>query len=127
MRKKEPGEQKRRLPRAALRKKRREMASHPEFFRFIADQGHRFDARTRWLVDRQIKPRFDALREMGVFDEAGFDHADVPHAFFALIGAASFIFAVPANCSRLTGVDPRKRDAIEAHARFVSDLVLGPR
>lgn len=102
----------------------RTMAAHPEFFRFIADQGHRFDARTRWLVDRQIAPRFEALRARGIFAAAGVADDEIPHAFFALLGAASFIFAVPANCRRLTGLDPRKGDAIEAHADFVARLVL---
>ena len=64
------------------------------------------------------------LRELGVFESAGIREEDLPHAFFALLGAGSFIFSVPANCKRLTGVDPRKRDAIEAHAAFVANLLV---
>ena len=113
--------------RALLRAYVRTIAAHPEFFRFIVDQGHRFDARTRWLVDTLMKPRFERLREAGVFDRAGVAEEQIPHAFFALIGASTLIFAVPANCKRLTGVDPRKAAAIEAHADFVTDLFLGRR
>ena len=110
--------------RTVLRTYVRTMAAHPEFFRFIVDQGHRFDARTRWLVDTLVKPRFEMIRRAGVFEHAGFRDKDVPHALFALIGAATLIFAVPANCKRLTGTDPRKAATIDAHADFVADLFL---
>ncbi len=110
--------------RALIRSYVRTIAAHPEFFRFITDQGHRFDARTRWLVDRLVKPRFELLRELGLFANAGVADDEVPHAFFAVIGAAGLIFAVPANCKRLTGVDPRKPAVVEAHADFVARLLL---
>lgn len=110
--------------RTLLRTYVRTMAAHPEFFRFIVDQGHRFDARTRWLVDTLVKPRFEMIRRAGVFEHAGFRDEEVPHALFGLIGAATLIFAVPANCKRLTGADPRRAATIEAHADFVVDLFL---
>jgi len=110
--------------RTLLRLYVRTMAAHPEFFRFIVDQGHRFDARTTWLVDTLVKPRFEMIRRAGVFERAGFRDEEVPHALFGLIGAATLIFAVPANCKRLTGADPRKAATIEAHADFVADLFL---
>jgi AcrR family transcriptional regulator len=103
--------------REAIREYVRSMAAHPEFFRFLVDRGNRADARTRWLVDTHIKPRFEFMQQVGVARAAGIDAADAPHAFFA-------IFAVPANCRRLTGVDPRKPEAIEAHAEFVANLMV---
>jgi AcrR family transcriptional regulator len=87
--------------REAIREYVRSMAAHPEFFRFLVDRGNRADARTRWLVDTHIKPRFEFMQQVG-----------------------SLIFAVPANCRRLTGVDPRKPEAIEAHAEFVANLMV---
>lgn len=110
--------------RIAIRGYVRTMAAHPEFFRFIVDHGNRSDARTRWLVDTHIKPRFEFLKKLVLARAVGLDETDLPHAFFALTGAAALIFAVPANCRRLTGIDPKKRDVIEAHAHFVANLMV---
>jgi len=110
--------------RAAIRAYVRVMAAHPEFFRFIVDQGHRADARTRWLVDTHIRPRFDFMKELGVARAAGIEESQLPHAFFALVGAGSLVFAVASNFRRLTGLDPKKRAVVEAHADFVANLLV---
>jgi TetR/AcrR family transcriptional regulator len=110
--------------RGAIREYVRWVAEHPEFFRFLVDEGNLSNARTRWLVDTHIKPRLEFLKEAGLARAAGIDEVAIPHAFFALSGAAGLIFAVASNCRRLTGLDPRKRDAIEAHADFVADLLV---
>jgi len=101
----------------------RTMAAHPEFFRFIVDQGHRFDKRTEWLVDTHIRPAFEMMKQLGLLRAAG-DESKLPHALFALLGAGTLIFAVPANCKRLTEVDPRDPDVAEAHADFVAKLLI---
>ena len=102
----------------------RTMADHPEFFRFIVDQGHRFDERTEWLVDTHIRPAFELMDQLGLLRAAGGDERKLPHALFALLGASTLIFSVPANCHRLTGVDPRDPEVIEAHADFVATLLI---
>ncbi len=109
--------------REAIREYVRTMAANPEFFRFIVDQGHRADARTRWLVDTHVKPGFEAMKALGLLRAAASPKA-APHAFFALLGAGSLIFSVNQNCKRLTGVDPKTKDAIEAHAEFVANLMV---
>ena len=100
------------------------VAAHPEFFRFLVDEGNLSNARTRWLVDTHIKPRFEYMKAAGLAQAAGVDESAIPHAFFALSGAAGLIFAVASNCRRLTGLDPRRREAIDHHANFVADLIL---
>jgi len=110
--------------RGAIREYVRWVAEHPEFFRFLVDEGNLSNARTRWLVDTHIRPRFEFMKEAGLARAAGIEEADVPHAFFALSGAAGLIFAVASNCRRLTGLDPRKREVIEAHADFIADLLV---
>jgi AcrR family transcriptional regulator len=110
--------------REAIREYVRWVAENPEFFRFLVDEGNLSNARTRWLVDTHIRPRFDFMKEIGLAQATGIGEDTVPHAFFALAGAAGLIFAVPANCRRLTGLDPRKREAIDAHANFVADLLV---
>jgi AcrR family transcriptional regulator len=118
-----PADPKQRV-RGAILEYVRWVAEHPEFFRFLVDEGNLSNARTRWLVDTHIKPRFEFLKKAGLARAAGIDEAAIPHAFFALSGAAGLIFAVASNCRRLTGLDPRKREAIEAHANFVADLIV---
>ena len=110
--------------REAIREYVRFVAEHPEFFRFMVDEGNLSNARTRWLVDTHLKPRFEFVKKAGLAEAANIDESTIPHAFFALSGAAGLIFAVASNCRRLTGLDPKKRDAIEAHADFVADLLL---
>ncbi len=75
-------------------------------------------------VDTHIKPRFEFMKRAGLARAARIDDAAIPHAFFALSGGAGLIFAVASNCRRLTGLDPRKREVIEAHADFVADLLV---
>lgn len=110
--------------REAIREYVRWVAVHPEFFRFLVDEGNISNARTRWLVDKHIKPRFELLGRAGLTDAVDVDEDALPHAFFALSGAAGLIFAVGANARRLTGADPRKRSTIEAHADFVAKLMV---
>ncbi|MGD8771997.1 MAG: TetR/AcrR family transcriptional regulator [Gammaproteobacteria bacterium] len=114
-----PKEQARELIRTYVRT----MATHPEFFRFIVDQGHRFDERTEWLVDTHIRPAFEMMKQLGLL-QAAEDESELPHALFTLLGASTLIFSVPANCQRLTGVDPRDQAVIEAHADFVAALLV---
>jgi len=66
------------------------------------------------------------MKRLGILRAIGADEDHLPHALFAMLGAGSLIFAVPQNCRRLTGVDPRKPEAIEAHADFVANLILPP-
>ena len=110
--------------REAVRAYVRTMAANPAFFRFIVDQGHRTDARQRWLVDTHIKPGVEAMKRLGLLGAIGGEGDQLPHALFAMLGAGSLIFAVPQNCRRITGLDPRTPDAIDAHADFVANLLL---
>ena len=110
--------------RAVVREYVRFVAAHPEIFRFMVGEGNRSNARMRWLVDTFIEPRFQFMKRSGLVRAAGIDEALAPHAFYALAGAASLIFAVAPECRRLTGLDPRRREAVEAHADFVARLMV---
>lgn len=110
--------------RAAIREYVRFAAAHPEIFRFMVDEGNRSSARMRWLVDTHIKPRFAFMKTHGVVRATGIDESLAPHAFYALAGASSLIFAVAPECRRLSGLDPRKKEAIETHAEFVARLLV---
>lgn len=98
-------------------------AAHPEFFRLMVEEGKHPDARMRWLVDTHMKP-FYAQFEQLALQTSNLDRALLPHAFYAMAGAASMIFAIRPECRRLTGVDPADETTIEAHAEFIARLIV---
>ncbi|HIF95318.1 MAG: TetR/AcrR family transcriptional regulator [Myxococcales bacterium] len=99
-------------------------AANPEFFRFMVDEGNLDDDRSKWLVDTYLKKRFETMKERGIVRAAGYKVSQAPHVFYSLMGAVQLIFAVAPNCKRLTGLDPAKPKAIEAHAEFVAHLIV---
>lgn len=109
--------------REGIREYVRFAAAHPELFRILVDEGRVADDRMRWLVDVHLRPRFEAIAE-ALTTAAGIDEGMVPHAFYVLAGAASLVFAVAPECRRLTGLDPRRREAIETHADYVARLLV---
>jgi AcrR family transcriptional regulator len=109
--------------REGIREYVRFAAAHPELFRLMVDEGKVADDRMKWLVDAHLRPRFEAISR-GLMQVAGIDETLLPHAFYALAGAASLIFAVAPECRRLTGLDPATHEAIETHAEFVARLMV---
>ncbi len=109
--------------REAIRQYVRFAAAHPELFRIMVDEGRVADDRMKWLVDAHLRPRFEAISG-GLIDVVGIDESLVPHAFYALAGAASLMFAVAPECRRLTGLDPRTAQAVETHADYVARLLV---
>ncbi len=110
--------------RRGIREVVRYVAAKPEIFRFLVDAGNRTDDMMRWLVDRHLKPRFEFMIREGVVNVRGLDPNIAGHAFFALSGAASLIFAVAPACTQLTGIDPTQQTAIDAHADFLANLMV---
>ncbi len=98
-------------------------AAHPEFFRLMVEEGKHADHRMRWLVDTHMKPFYAQFEQLAV-QTSNIDRALVPHAFYAMAGGASMIFAIRPECRRLTGVDPADEDTIEAHAEFIARLIV---
>lgn len=109
--------------REAIRVYVRFAAAHPELFRIMVDEGRVAGERLAWLVDTHLRPRFDLIAR-GMVEAAGVDASLLPHAFYALAGAASLIFAVAPECRRLTGLDPARVEAVETHAEFVARLIV---
>lgn len=115
-------------PRAAAREGIREYvrfaAAHPELFRIMTEQGKRDDARTRWLVRTHLRPMFEHFRREGPLVGMDYDKSLAAHVHYALAGAASVVFAVAPEVRRMAGVDPAKKDFVEAHADFVANLLV---
>lgn len=84
----------------------------------------------RWIVDRHIKPLYMAIESLFERGRAsGALSLDVApmHFFYILAGSVGLIFHQSEECKRVAGVDPFAPDIIEAHARAVEILFLGPR
>jgi AcrR family transcriptional regulator len=107
--------------RAAIRSYVRFAADHPELFHFMVDAGRHDDDRMRWLVDTHLAPFFAGLQALGGPTRGGAVKL-APHAYYALAGAASLIFAVAPECAALTGTDPRSAASVKRHADLIADL-----
>lgn len=108
--------------RTAIRTYVRFSAEHPELFHFMVDSGRHDDERMRWLVETHLAPFFAGLRALGGPARGGARQKLAPHAYYALAGAASLIFAVAPECTALTGADPRTPASIKRHADLIADL-----
>jgi len=118
----EPADRRERA-REVIREYVRFAAAHPELFRIMVDEGKVAGERLEWLVDTHLRPFFQAISG-GLQEVAGVDRALLPHAFYALAGAASLVFAIAPECQRLTGLDPRTAEAVETHADYVAHLLV---
>ena len=111
------------LARERIREYVRFAAAHPELFRMMVEEGKQADARMRWLVDTHMKPFYDRFARLAG-NTLGLKRAFLPHAFYAMAGGASMIFAIRPECRRLTGLDPADDQVIETHAEFMARLLV---
>lgn len=112
----------------AIRGYVRFVANHPEFVQLMHDENKRRGARMRWLVDRHIRPLYQAVRDgIEPLQERGL-LPPMPAASFHyfLVGAAGTPFSQGPEFRRLTGLDPTSEDFVEAHAEALVRLLLGP-
>lgn len=98
-------------------------AAHPELFRLMVEEGKQSDARMRWLVDTHLKPFYERFGQFAA-NNSRVNREFLPHAFYALAGGASMIFAIRPECRRLTGLDPADTKVVETHAEFMARLLL---
>jgi AcrR family transcriptional regulator len=105
------------------------VARRPEFVRLMYEEGKRRGPRMRWMVDRYVKPQYDAVVQLlehgGATNTIAGDIAPI-HFFYVLAGATGLIFHQAEECKRVSGVDPFDPEVVEVHARFVELLLLGP-
>ncbi|MBI1815845.1 MAG: TetR/AcrR family transcriptional regulator [Deltaproteobacteria bacterium] len=95
-------------------------AAHPELFRLMVEEGKQSDARMRWVVDTHMKPFYERFAA----NNSSVKRKFLPHAFYALAGGASMIFAIRPECRRLTGLDPADKRVVETHAEFMARLLV---
>jgi len=101
-------------------------ARHPQVHRIITQECKVDGPRMDWLVERHIRPlyeattnRFTRLVEQGLM-------ADIPapHLYYIVTGAGPTMFVLGPECRRLSGVEPTDPDVIEAHADAVCTLLF---
>jgi len=109
--------------RERIREYVRFVAAHPELFRLMVEEGKQSDARMRWLVDTHMKPFYERFQRLAG-GALGVERAFLPHAFYALAGGASMIFAIRPECRRLTGLDPAEEHVVATHAEFMARLLV---
>lgn len=114
----------RELARAMVRAYVRHVAERPAIMRFLVQEGHTDDPRIEWLVDTHVGQMHQHF--VGFMTMAGVaaDADEAVHLYYAMAGAGSLMFSVPALCRRVTGVDPGAPEVIERHADFVARLLV---
>ncbi len=108
------------LARAIIRQYVSFVAVHPELLSFMVIEGKKPSSRMDWLVETYIKPLYEEFSQTVV----SFPPDLMPHVFYLLAGGASLIFNVPYECRIVTGLNPRTKSAIEAHADFIAQLLI---
>ena len=105
------------------------VATRPAFVRLMLEEGKRRGERMRWIVDRHVKPLYDAfaalIAQLPGRDDAA-PGASPVHFFYLMAGATGLIFHQAEECRRVSGVDPFDSEVVETHARLVESMLLGP-
>ena len=105
------------------------VAQRPAFVRLMFEEGKRRGERMRWIVDRHVKPLYDAVAGLvpQVVGAATPLHGMSPaHFFYVMAGATGLVFHQAEECRRVSGVDPFDAAFVEDHARVVEWMLLGP-
>jgi AcrR family transcriptional regulator len=101
-------------------------AAHPELHRFMIQEGIGRSPRLAWLVETHIRPIYDFVRSLT--EEAqreGFVPIGRPeHIHYMLIGAASSVYALAAECELLTGEDPTDEALVASHVATIEKMFL---
>jgi len=102
-------------------------ARHPQLHRIITQECKTDGPRMDWLVDRHIRPLYEAYtaRFARLIAQGHLPDIPVPHLYYILTGAGPTMFVLAPECRRLAGIDPEAPDVIEAHADAVTALIFG--
>jgi TetR/AcrR family transcriptional regulator len=112
----------------AIRRFVRFAAAHPELNQIMVHEGTEDSDRLHWMVDRHVRPIYNAtraawqrLRDAGI--AAPIDPAMV---HYVMVGAASLPFVNAPEARLLTGAEPTDPAWVEAHADgLVATLLPG--
>jgi len=114
--------------RLAIRDFVRFAAAHPELHRLMVEEGKSDGPRMQWLVDRHVRPLYEASCALlrAAQAEGALPPLPATQLHYLLLGAAAHLFVMAPEVRRLTGEDPMRKEAIEAHADAIVALLFGP-
>ena len=112
----------------AVRRFVRFAAAHPELNQIMVHEATEDSDRLRWMVERHVRPFYDAIRaawqRLRDFGIAAPIDAAVVH--YVIVGAASLPFVNAPEARLLTGAEPTDPAWVEAHADgLVATLLPG--
>jgi TetR/AcrR family transcriptional regulator len=102
-------------------------ARHPQLHRIITQECKVDGPRMDWLVERHVRPLYEAATAQFA-RLAGEGHVPpIPpaHLYYILTGAGPTMFVLAPECRRLAGLDPTADEVVEAHADAVCLLLFG--
>jgi AcrR family transcriptional regulator len=102
-------------------------ARNPQLHRIIMQESKADGPRMDYLVDRHVRPIYDATVEMfeNLAQRGAMPPIPAPHLYYILTGAGPTMFVLAPECRRLSGLDPDDDAVIEAHADAVCRLLFG--
>ena len=102
-------------------------AHHPQVHRIITQECKTDGPRMDWLVERHIRPLYEAtsVRFARLVEQGLMPNIPAPHLYYIVTGAGPTMFVLGPECRRLSGVDPTDPAVINAHADAVCTLLFG--
>lgn len=102
-------------------------AAHPQLHRIITQECKTDGPRMDWLVERHVRPVYEQTTAMldGLVAAGHLPAVPAAHLYYILTGAAPTMFVLGPECRRLTGLDPKAPEVVEAHADAVIALLFG--
>ncbi len=102
-------------------------ARHPQLHRIITQESKSDSARMDYLVERHVRPLYEATVTMfeGLVAEGSVPPIAPAHLYYILTGAGPTMFVLGPEARRLTGLDPESDEVVEAHADAVCTLLFG--
>ncbi|MEY2458560.1 MAG: TetR/AcrR family transcriptional regulator [Acidimicrobiaceae bacterium] len=110
----------------AIRRFVRFAAAHPELNRIMVHEATEDSVRLRWMVDRHVRPLYDAIRvSWQQLRDAGIAAPiDSTMVHYVIVGAASLPFVNAPEARLLTGAEPTDAAWVDAHANGLVDTLL---
>lgn len=102
-------------------------AHHPQLHRIITHECTAERPRMDYLVERHIRPLYQATVDMlrPLSERGVIPPIPVEHLYYVITGAGPTMFVLGPECRRLTGLDPTDEAVIEAHVDAVCKLIFG--
>ncbi len=101
-------------------------ARHPELNRIMVQEATAATARVGWIVERHVRPRYEAFLALWRRVRAAGAAAPIDErvAYHAFVGAASLVYANAPEARRLLGREPSDPELLEAHADALVAMLL---